>query len=310
MDTNGSPLPETWSLVTVSATGRNIFCAALGENGVREVPSLKGYAGVFEALQDWESLAPALRSYDPRQAAPVSDARLLAPVRYPRTLVCGGSNYHSHLTEMLGSDSTAIHVPPYFFIKPATTTVIGPDEPILISADPAQQVDWEAELGVVIGRGGRDIPVDQALAHVAGYTIVNDISARGAIHRTDAFHEAFAWDWLASKGQDTFCPTGPGVTPEWLVPDPQDLSIVLTVNGRQEQSSNTKEMIRGVAELISLASAMVRLQPGDLLATGTPAGVGAGKGRFLRPGDTVEISIAGLGRLRNPVADRDDSPGA
>ncbi|WP_432989846.1 fumarylacetoacetate hydrolase family protein [Dactylosporangium sp. CA-233914] len=311
MDAHDNLAPATWSLVTVDTPG-GTRCAALSEQGVREVPSLHGYAGVFEALQDWTSLVPALRTYDPSQASPLSGARILAPIRYPRTVLCSGPNYRDHLAEMTGDQtgSSTIELAPFFFLKPPSTTVIGPGDAIVISPDVDEQVDWEAELGVVIGRGGRDIPVEQAQAHIAGYTIVNDVSARGPHRRADAFAGAFAWDWLASKGQDTFCPTGPGVTPQWLVPDPHDLPILLTVNGHEEQASSTKEMIHGVAELVAAASAMLTLQPGDLLATGTPAGVGAPRGKFLRPGDTVEVAIGGLGRLRNPVTARQDTQGA
>jgi 2-keto-4-pentenoate hydratase/2-oxohepta-3-ene-1,7-dioic acid hydratase in catechol pathway len=302
-DNHGS----AWSLITVEAPGRGTFCAALSEDSLWEVPELQGYPGVFEALQDWDRLAPKLRSYDPFKASPLFGARILTPVRYPRTVLCSGSNYRDHLAEMSGDGSR--EVSPFFFLKPPTTTVIGPDDAIVIRADEGQKVDWEAELGVVIGRAGRDIPPEQADAHIAGYTIMNDVSARGPHFRTDAFHDAFAWDWLASKGQDTFCPTGPGVTPQWLVPDPHDLPIVLTVNGRQEQASSTKEMIQSVQELVAAASALVTLQPGDLVATGTPAGVGMPRGRFLRPDDVVEITIGNLGRLRNQVVARDSTQG-
>jgi 2-keto-4-pentenoate hydratase/2-oxohepta-3-ene-1,7-dioic acid hydratase in catechol pathway len=299
--------PAAWSLVTADAAGRKPFCAALSGDSLWEVPALRGYPGLFEVLQDWDVLAPKLRPYEPGKAAPIFGARILAPVRYPRAVLCSGSNYRDHLEEMGGDASGGVS--PFFFLKPPTTTVIGPGDAIVIPADEAQQVDWEAELGVVIGRAGRDIPPERAYAHIAGYTVVNDVSARGPHHRTDAFHDAFAWDWLASKGQDTFCPTGPGVTPEWLVPDPHDLPVVLTVNGRQEQASNTKEMIQSVPELVAAASARVTLQPGDLVATGTPAGVGLPRGRFLRPGDLVEITIGNLGRLHNPVIARENTKG-
>ncbi|WP_275560435.1 fumarylacetoacetate hydrolase family protein [Streptomyces sp. 5-6(2022)] len=297
------PAPTTWSLVTAHTADRGSFCAALGEDGIREVPALCGYPGGFEALQDWASLAPGLRGYDPREAAPVRGARLLAPVRYPRTVLVSGANHRDGPAGTMGDDATRVQ--PFFFLKPPTTTVIGPDDPIVIPADERQKVDVEAELAVVIGRAGGDIPADRAAAHIAGYTIVNDVSARGPHRREDAFAEPFTWDWPASKGQDTFCPTGPGVTPAWLVPDPHDLPIRLSVNGHEEQVSHTRETIQGVAELVAAVSTLIILQPGDILATGTPAGVGLRRDRFLRPGDTVEITIGHLGRLRNPVTARE-----
>ncbi|WP_218024888.1 fumarylacetoacetate hydrolase family protein [Nocardia pseudovaccinii] len=296
----------TWALATVSTPGRETFCAALIGAEVREAPPLQDYPGLFEALQDWDTVADRLRGYDPNGGRRIADAQVLAPVRYPRTVFCSGPNFRDHLAEMSGVALDAeVPIEPFFFLKPPTTTVIGPDDAIVISTDPAAQVDWEAELGVVIGRGGRDIPVGRAREHVAGYTIVNDISARGPMHRGGAVHDAFVWDWLSSKSQDTFCPTGPGLTPEWLVPDPQNLSIRLSVNEVDHQAGSTTQMINSVDELVAVASAVVTLQPGDIIATGTPAGVGAGKGTFLRPGDTVEVVIDRLGRLRNPVVGRD-----
>ncbi|GDY53816.1 hypothetical protein SVIO_044390 [Streptomyces violaceusniger] len=174
--------PTTWSLVTAHTAGRGSFCAALGEDGIREVPALCGYPGGFEALQDWASLAPGLRGYDPREAAPVRGARLPAPVRYPRTVLVSGANHRDRPAGTMGDDATT-RVQPFFFPKPPTTTVIGPDDPIVIPADERQKVDVEAELAVVIGRAGGDIPADRAAAHIAGYTIVNDVSARGPHRR-------------------------------------------------------------------------------------------------------------------------------
>lgn len=263
---------------------------------------------MFEALRDWDTLTPALRKYQPEQAALLFGAEVVAPIRYPRTLLCSGPNYRDHLAEMTHGTGDPDAITPFFFLKPPTTTVIGPGEAIVISGDAEDQVDWEAELGVVIGRAGRDISSEQAPSYVAGYTIVNDISARGPFRRPNAPHDAFAFDWFGQKALDTSCPTGPGLTPEWLVPDPHDLSIRLTVNDVDMQVSNTKEMIVGVCELIAAASSVVTLQPGDVIATGTPAGVGASSGRFLRPGDTVEVTIERLGRLLNPVVARAGTP--
>jgi len=159
------------------------------------------------------------------------------------------------------------------------------------------------------------VSIDTVKAEVAsaalaeGASIVNDVSARGPHHRAAAFAPAFAWDWLASKGQDTFCPIGPGVTPAWLVEDPQRLPIRLTVNGVERQCSGTEKMIFSVPELIAAASALVTLSPGDLIATGTPAGVGVSTGTFLRPGDVIDIALGPLGALRNPVTARTNPGG-
>lgn len=296
-----------WSLATVELIDTTTACVVLTPDGPARPPELDPYPGVFEALQQWVELEPILRAADVGAGAPV-DGRVVAPLRYPRCVLCSGSNYRDHLAEMTGDGSRTVS--PFFFLKPPTTTVVGPGEPVVIDPDPAQQVDWEAELGVVIGLGGRDIAVDDALSHVAGYTIVNDVSARGCHHRPDAFAPPFAWDWLASKGQDTFCPMGPGITPAWLIDDPHQLPIRLCVNGVERQRSSTGQMILSVPELISAASEVVTLSPGDVIATGTPAGVGMPSGTFLRPGDVVDIEIGPLGVLRNPVVARTTTGGS
>ena len=198
---------------------------------------------------------------------------------------------------------------PYFFLLPPTT-IIGPGEAVVIPDDPGARVDWEAELGVVIGRPARHVPADLALEVVAGYTIVNDISARGHHAKAHPLAPPFAYDWLGSKGRDTFTPIGPGVTPSWFVPDPQSLRIRLWRNGVLEQDGNTGNMIFGVAQLVSAASALMTLEPGDVLATGTPAGVGAAKGIALQAGDHLEVEIVPLGTLRNHVRRADHAPAA
>jgi 2-keto-4-pentenoate hydratase/2-oxohepta-3-ene-1,7-dioic acid hydratase in catechol pathway len=288
-------MPEPWSLITYRQAGETHVGVRLADGTVRAAPSLAPARDVSEVVAH---AADRLRALDPLAGEVVEDAVVLAPLRFPRKVICAGANYAEHVRE-LGLEPKA--GPVFFFLKPPTTTVIGPAEPIRIPAAPEARVDYEAELGVVIGRGGRDIPEAEAMDHVAGYTIVNDISARGLLALADPLVPAMGFDWIASKGRDTFCPTGPGVTPAWLVEDPHDLRIELAVNGEPRQDASTAGMDTGIAELIAQASARVALEPGDLLATGTPAGVAMAGGRFLSPGDEVTIRIAGLGELSNPV---------
>jgi len=226
--------------------------------------------------------------------------RLEAPIRFPRKVVCAGANYFAHLAEMNVPRPDPVGAP-YFFLKPPTTTVIGPDDPIVLPDRPDRRIDWEAELGVVIGRRGRDLDEREVRAHVAGYTIVNDVSARERLGRTDAVAPPFGFDWTSAKAEDTFCPTGPGVTPAWFVDDPQDLRITLSVNGVVKQDSSTADMMNSAFAVVAAASRIMTLEPGDIVATGSPAGVGAPRGEFLQPGDDVVIEIGELGRLRNPV---------
>ncbi len=195
----------------------------------------------------------------------------------------------------------------YFFFKPPTTTLVGPFDPVLVGPGwERDRVDWEGELAVVIGRGGRDITAEAAFDHIAAYTVGNDISLRGP-HRRDTPAAPFVWDWAASKAADTSLPLGPGLVPAWQVPDPQRLSIKTWVNGALRQDGNTANMVLGVAELVRDASALVTLEPGDVLLTGTPAGVGASRDTFLHPGDLVEVEIEGIGRLANTIRLRQEA---
>lgn len=293
---------NAWSLVSYRSPGRpGIRAGVLLSDGVLLAPSeLDPYSGVVSVTEDWERASEVLRSLSP-QTPRVASWSLDIPLRYPRKILCSGPNFTDHLAEMGESFGARWH--PYFFLKPPTTSLVGDGEPILISGDPADRVDWEGELGVVIGVGGRDIPVEDASGHVAGYTVLNDISLRGP-HRREEAPAPFVWDWLASKGADTSLPIASGVVPSWKVEDPQRLVIETRVNGKVMQSASTSLMVCTVPELVSAASRLTTLEPGDLIATGTPAGVGVSTGTFLRDGDVVEVSIQGIGRVSNPVRTR------
>jgi len=203
----------------------------------------------------------------------------------------------------MGGEVPAEGWKPFFFLKPPTTTVIGPADAIIVHSAETARYDWEAELAVVIGTGGRDISREDALSHVAGYCVANDITARGHHKRRAVPADAFVYDWFAAKSVDGSLPMGPGITPAFGVPDPQDLRLRLWVNGELQQDESTSDMICTVAELVSAASEVLTLEPGDVIPSGTPSGVGAGRGLFLRPGDVVRTTIDGLGTLENPVID-------
>lgn len=293
---------SAWNLVTCRSEngGAETFVAVADAEGrVWQHPALKRYPDVGALMRDWTELEPLLSCWQPTDGDPVAPVRILAPVPAPGKLVCAGANYRDHLLEMGIADVPA-DFEPYFFLLPPTT-IVGPGETVVIPDDLDARVDWEAELGVVIGRRAHHVPIEHALDVVAGYTIVNDISARGLHARANPLAPPFAYDWLGSKGRDTFTPIGPGVTPSWFVPDPQSLPVRLWRNGVLEQDGNTKDMIFGVAQLVSAASALMTLEPGDILATGTPAGVGVAKGEALRAGDKLHIEIGPLGALGNNV---------
>ena len=263
-------------------------------------PELKRWPTMMELVAGWQQAEGVLRGLEVSGAPLVEHDSLLAPVRWPRKVMCAGVNYRRHMREM-GGEIPAGGWRPFFFLKAPTTTVIGPGDPIVIRSPEQARYDWEAELAVVIGIGGRDIGPADALGHVAGYCVANDITARGH-HKRDAVPaEAFLYDWFAAKSMDGALPLGPGITPAFQVPDPQDLRLRLWVNGELQQDESTADMVCTVAELIAAASEVATLEAGDVIATGTPSGVGAGRGLYLRPGDVVRTSIDGLGTLENTV---------
>jgi 2-keto-4-pentenoate hydratase/2-oxohepta-3-ene-1,7-dioic acid hydratase in catechol pathway len=296
-----------WSLVqyTVPADA----AARLGllvADTVRRAPADLADATMLDLLDHWTHAARLLRSLDGQaveRLEVVPDATLVAPLTYPRKVLCAGANYYSHAKEM-GTAQPSPSVRPYFFLKPPTTTVIGPYDPVIISSVPGAKVDWEAELGVVMADRCRDLTPEQVPEHVAGYLVANDISARGDFPRPDAVAPPFGWDWVAHKGQDGFCPIGPGLVPSWLVDDPQSLPLRLSVNNVVKQDSTTADMVVDIGGLVAEASRLVTLEPGDLILTGTPAGVGMPNGEFLRPGDDVAVEIEGIGTIINRIEAR------
>jgi 5-carboxymethyl-2-hydroxymuconate isomerase len=232
------------------------------------------------------ALAPA-----PGDTAP-DDARVLAPLR-PASVIAIGLNYLDHIRE------SGMERPqrPLVFSK-LRSSVIGPDDPIRIPLELTQQVDWEVELAVVMGAAATDVSEDDALDHVFGYTVANDVSARD-LQFSDG-------QWIRGKSLDTFCPLGPAVVTPDELGDPQTLALRTRVNGETVQDSSTAEMLFGVRALIAFCSRSFTLLPGDVLLTGTPWGCGAfmTPPRFLAPGDVVETEVEGIGTLRNPVSAR------
>ena len=238
-----------------------------------------------------------LASHDLNQDAeaglgfPADRVRRHAPIpRPPKDVLCLGQNYAAHAAESGNPPPVA----PIYFTKPPTT-IIGPGEAIPYPQGLTARLDWEVELGAVIGIGGRDIPEARALDHVFGYTVFNDISARDLQFRTS--------QWFKGKALDGSCPMGPVIVTADEIPDPQRLRLRLSVNGIVKQDSNTSDMIFSLAQIIADLSAGMTLEPGDCISTGTPQGVGDGRKppEYLHPGDEVEAEIERIGVLRNPV---------
>ncbi|MGN6357294.1 MAG: fumarylacetoacetate hydrolase family protein [Novosphingobium sp.] len=255
-------------------------------------------------VADMTALIAGFDAFKPRlvpagAGRPLDPAAISAPIVPKRNIMCVGKNYYAHAHEFTKSgfdssakdQSEAIPTAPIVFTK-VPDTVIGPGQDIRYPAGLSDSIDYEAELGVVIGKGGRGIARDQAAAHVFGYTIINDVTARDLQSK----HK----QWFIGKSLDTFCPMGPYLVTADAV-DGTDLDVKCWVNGELRQDANTADLIFDVATLIETLSAGLTLKPGDVIATGTPAGVGIGfdPPKYLQPGDEVAIEISGLGRLSN-----------
>jgi 2-keto-4-pentenoate hydratase/2-oxohepta-3-ene-1,7-dioic acid hydratase in catechol pathway len=243
--------------------------------------------------------------------------RILAPIE-PGQILQSGANYRRHVVDLVAAERRSVHgaTPeearadaermmderarggvPYIFLG-SPRAICGPYDDVVLPA-PGEQHDWELELALVVGREGRRIPRDEAMAYVAAYTICNDITTRDRLYRPDL--KAIGTDWFTAKNADTFLPTGPFLVPAAFVGDPNDLRITLRHNGVVRQDESTKDMIFDIPRLVAYVSTTTTLRPGDLLLTGSPAGNGAHWGVFLAPGDVLEAEITGLGRQRNTV---------
>lgn len=293
-------------LLTYRYEGRQAV-GLLRDGRVLDLSDLTGATDVGGLVERWDDLRGEVVALDGPGVA-LEDVTLLAPVPRPhRNVLCVGKNYREHALEFgasgydSGAGSGDDHVPPYpvVFTKPPSS-VVGPDAPVESHPTVTKELDYEAELAVIIGRGGRDIPASEAGAHVWGYTVINDVTARD--RQRD--HK----QWFLGKGLDTFCPMGPyAVTADELDPDGHGRPVVEVtchVNGELRQRASTADLLFDVPTLIEAISAGLTLEPGDVLATGTPAGVGIGfdPPRFLRPGDVVEVAVSGIGTLRNRIA--------
>ncbi len=269
--------------------------AALGDGFPSTMLGLiDGGKPALDALRN--ALEAAAGSFAPGTATDIANVRLLAPIPRPRKNIFGiGLNYVAHVTESATSLDTSDELPrqPVLFSKPPTS-VIGPDDPIEHDANMTQQLDWEVELACIIATTARRVSRKDAWSHVFGYSVMIDVSARD---------NRRAGQWIFSKGMDSFAPFGPCIITADEIDDPHDLDLWLTVNGVEKQRSNTKHMLFKIDDLISDISTGMTLEPGDIIATGTPAGVGAGRDpqEWLWPGDVVVAHVQGIGTIRHPV---------
>ncbi len=261
-------------------------------------------ADLDELLTQWDSIRPEFDVLAEMAAAGVEQlkeltigANSLAPPIRPSRIFCAAANYAKHASEMGTVLAAKADSRPYMFIKPGTS-IIGHNETVVIP-DASSQVDWEVELAVVIGRDAHHVSANQALDYVVGYTVINDITARDLNVRDDY---PFKTDWFQGKCFDTFAPLGPWIVPSTCIDDPHALDLRLSVNGELMQEETTGAMIFNIGEQIEYLSSVLTLKPGDVIATGTPTGVGMSRGIYLKPGDVMDASISSIGSLSNPVA--------
>jgi 2,4-diketo-3-deoxy-L-fuconate hydrolase len=260
------------------------------------------HAEAARKLAEWVSRNDAALASAKVETAKV---QLLIPIPRPNKLLLLAGNYNAHIQEGGGAATERAETFPYVFMKPPSTTLTDPGKPVFVPKSSPNNVDWELELAVVIGKGGRHISEANALSHVAGYTVVNDISDRKFRPnpgRKERKNDSF-FDWLHGKWHDSFCPCGPCVVSAADVPDPQALKMKLSVNGKVWQDATTGQQIFPVAATIAFISEIVTLEPGDIIATGTPAGVGNTTQTYLHAGDNVEAWIEKIGTLVSPIKD-------
>ncbi|KLL95547.1 hydrolase [Rhodococcus sp. IITR03] len=299
--------------------GNGSFPGLVVADAVYDIRAFTRYLTTSDVLDDWEAAFTALSEFadtssDP--GTPISQVRTLPPVSRPGVIYGAGANYREHIIQMavahkLGTpgltdeqlaeeaardiDHRKAHGEPYVWTGVPSAISGAYDDIVLPTA--WDDHDWELELGVVIGRRARRVAVADALDHVAGYTICNDLTTRSLVPRRDI--AMMGTDWMRAKNFPTFYPTGPWLVPAAFVPDPLDLKIRLRLNGETMQDSSTGDMVFGPAELISYISRFVDLEPGDMVITGSPPGNGSHWGRYLQAGDVLESEIEGLGIQRN-----------
>ncbi|MEO7937704.1 MAG: fumarylacetoacetate hydrolase family protein [Burkholderiaceae bacterium] len=292
-----------FALATVEYLGKPVAC--IEREGqfypLQRLAQASGRADVAGDLiglfADWDASAAMLHALlshcSADTALPADAVRVLAPLLYPGKILCAGANYFDHLAEMGMPDAKKEDQRLFFFMKPPRNAVVGPGDTVHMPIG-TQAFDWEIELAAVIGKTARNVSVESALDHVACYTVAIDFSARDHNRAPETFYKL---DWVAGKANDTCCPLGPRLVMTKDIQDPQDLGLKLWVNGALKQNGRSRDMIFSIAEQIATASRIMTLDPGDVLLTGTPAGVGVPKQTFLKVGDQVDAEIEGIGRM-------------
>ena len=284
---------------------------------VQKVTATAAYATVMGILAHWAQAKTARAEFERKistgksriQGTPLKKTKLLSPVLYPGDMYCAGANYTDHMQEMArvmnqppGPNMKEMGEKPWHFMKSTRASIVGPGAKVKIPPY-SKAMDWEIELVAVIGKVAKNVSVEKALSYVAGYTIADDLSARDMMKRPKIPQSApFHIDWIGQKCFDGACPVGPWIVPSDQIKNPHKLGLKLWVNDVLMQDSNTSKLIFDTAEQIAALSERVTLYPGDLILTGTPAGVGMGRQLFLKPGDVVKMWIEDIGELTHSMA--------
>jgi 2-keto-4-pentenoate hydratase/2-oxohepta-3-ene-1,7-dioic acid hydratase in catechol pathway len=296
-------------------SGEGPRAGLLIEGAIHDVAELTGRpcdAHVLRLLEDWGAAQTRLKAAAEqalqKPGLRLKSTKLRTPILFPPAIYCAGANYKDHAEEMARLYKRPVESDPHerglkcFFFMKTGRTATDPGETIPI-APYSKMLDWEIELAVVIGRPAHQVTEGDALQYVAGYTIGNDLSARDYIKRENVIDTSpFKYDYIGCKNFDRSCPLGPWIVPADHIKDPHNLAMKLTINGVTKQESNTGQMIFDIREQIAHLSARTTLVPGDVIMTGSPAGVGIARNEFLKPGDVVHLSIEGIGTLSHTMA--------
>ncbi len=308
----------TFQLLTYAKAGRPTGAVHIDGRVIDLRDATPDTPAVLDVLNVWDRASAALGALaedSGRTAAlpgqVLAGLTLLPPVLYPNGIYCAGANYKDHVAEMARAfklppepDPHELGMPPWCFLKTPRNTMVGDGATVTLPAH-SKTVDWELEVAVVIGRTCKDVSEGQAMDYIAAYTLVNDLSARDHLRRPGVKPNSgspMEYDWVSHKNWDGACPIGPWLVPAAAIADPMNLPLKLWVNDELMQDSNTNQMIYNYAEIIAFLSQRCTLFPGDVIATGTPAGVGTPRGIFLKRGDVVRINVEGIGTLTNTMA--------
>ena len=311
-------MPNSFRLLTCSREGKSVGTVAIAGVAYDLADVRPATPTVLDVLNDWAAASTDLRALAAAphlraalKGRPLDSLQYLAPVLYPNAIYCAGANYKDHVAEMarafklpIEPDPHETGTPPWCFIKTPRNTLTGHGSSVTLPGY-SKTVDWELEVALVIGRTCKNVDPHDAMDYVAGYSIVNDLSARDFLRRPTVKPNSgspFEYDWISHKNWDGACPMGPWIVPREEIADPDHLALKLWVNDVLMQDSNTSQLIFKDAELVSFLSHRCTLFPGDVIATGTPAGVGTPRGIFLKPGDLVRIEVEGVGTLVNRMA--------